>query len=152
MEHYLAQKTGKVRWKGAENLGFLWMYCGYGCGGRGHAGCTGDGGQRRGGRTVRVETAAVSKGTVERILALSGRVRYETEYGALAPATGIVAEVYVQPGQRVTAGQALFRMDGTGAGSGGVRLPGAGRKCIRGAASGNERYRGSSCNLPRRKT
>lgn len=26
---------------------------------------------------------------------------------------GIVAEVYVQPGQRVTAGQALFRMDGT---------------------------------------
>ena len=64
-------------------------------------------------RTVRVETAAVSKGTVERILALSGRVRYETEYGALAPATGIVAEVYVQPGQRVTAGQALFRMDGT---------------------------------------
>lgn len=32
-------------------------------------------------RTVRVETAAVSKGTVERILALSGRVRYETEYG-----------------------------------------------------------------------
>ena len=30
-------------------------------------------------RTVRVETAAVSKGTVERILALSGRVRYETE-------------------------------------------------------------------------
>lgn len=95
-------------------------------------------------RTVRVETAAVSKGPVERILALSGRVRYETEYGALAPATGIVAEVYVQPGQRVTAGQALFRHGWNGPGSGGVRLLGAGRKRICGAAGGNERYRGSS--------
>lgn len=64
-------------------------------------------------RSVRVETATVRLGTVERVLALSGRVRYATEYGALAPATGIVAEVYVQPGQRVNAGQALFRMDGT---------------------------------------
>ncbi len=64
-------------------------------------------------RTVRVETVTVSRGTVERILALSGRVRYETEYGALAPSTGIVAEVYVRPGERVQAGQALFRMDGT---------------------------------------
>lgn len=64
-------------------------------------------------RAVKVETATVCLGTVERVLALSGRVRYETEYGALAPSTGLVAEVYVRPGQRVSAGQALFRMDGT---------------------------------------
>ena len=49
----------------------------------------------------------------QRILALSGRVRYETEYAALAPAAGLVAEVYVSPGERVLAGQPLFRMDGT---------------------------------------
>ena len=62
---------------------------------------------------IAVQTAQVRLGSVERILALSGRVRYETEYAALAPAAGLVAEVYVSPGERVLAGQPLFRMDGT---------------------------------------
>lgn len=60
----------------------------------------------------RVATTRVSLGTVERVLALSGRVRYATEYAALTPVTGRVAEVYVTQGQRVYAGQPLFRMDG----------------------------------------
>ena len=46
---------------------------------------------------IAVQTAQVRLGSVERILALSGRVRYETEYAALAPAAGLVAEVYVSP-------------------------------------------------------
>ena len=56
---------------------------------------------------IAVQTAQVRLGSVERILALSGRVRYETEYAALAPAAGLVAEVYVSPGERVLAGQPL---------------------------------------------
>lgn len=64
-------------------------------------------------RVASVETAQVRLGTVERRLALSGRVRYETEYAALSPASGIVAEVYVRQGQHVSAGQPLFRLDGT---------------------------------------
>lgn len=64
-------------------------------------------------RTACIETAQVCLGTVERTLALSGRVRYETEYAALSPASGLVTEVYVKPGQHVSAGQPLFRLDGT---------------------------------------
>ncbi|MBR4082026.1 MAG: biotin/lipoyl-binding protein [Clostridia bacterium] len=60
---------------------------------------------------AQVRTARVVVGTVENVVALSGQVRYEQEYAALAPWAGMVAQVYVRPGDAVTEGQALFRMD-----------------------------------------
>ncbi len=58
-----------------------------------------------------VQTCRVALGSVEQVLALNGVLRYETEYAAISPETGVVADVYVQPGNRVKAGQALFRLD-----------------------------------------
>lgn len=60
---------------------------------------------------AQVRTARVVVGTVENVIALGGQVRYAQEYVALAPWAGMVAQVYVAPGDAVTAGQALFRMD-----------------------------------------
>lgn len=64
-------------------------------------------------QAVHVRVARVTLGNVEQTVALRGIVGYEGAYAALAPATGVVAQVYVQPGDAVTAGQALFRMDDT---------------------------------------
>ena len=58
-----------------------------------------------------VRTARVTLGRVEQTVVLRGHVGYEAEYAAIAPVTGVVAQVYVSPGDAVTAGQALFRMD-----------------------------------------
>ncbi|MBQ2953096.1 MAG: biotin/lipoyl-binding protein [Clostridia bacterium] len=53
----------------------------------------------------------VSAGEVHCVAALAGRVGYTGGHGAFAPWPGQVAEVYVQPGQRVAAGQALVRLE-----------------------------------------
>lgn len=58
-----------------------------------------------------VKICQVEIGSVEQVLALDGVLRYQTEYAAIAPATGVVEAVYVQAGDAVQAGQALFRMD-----------------------------------------
>lgn len=62
-------------------------------------------------RTAWVETVQVTLGDVEKVLAVTGCVRYRSEYAALAPASGVVAQVCVRAGERVEKGQALFRMD-----------------------------------------
>lgn len=60
---------------------------------------------------VTVETCQVEVGSVEQVVALTGMLRYEVEYAAISPFTGVVAQVYVVPGERVEAGQPLFRLD-----------------------------------------
>ena len=59
-----------------------------------------------------VQVCRVEMGSVEQVLALSGTLRYEMEFGAISPATGVVEKVYVAPGDRVAAGQPLFRLGG----------------------------------------
>lgn len=53
----------------------------------------------------------VGRGDVLQIAALSGRIGYREEMLAWASLPGTVAEVYVTPGERVTKGQALLRLD-----------------------------------------
>lgn len=62
-------------------------------------------------RAARVETCRVEMGQVEQLLAVNGVLRYEMEYGAISPASGVVAQVYVRQGDRVKAGQPLFRLN-----------------------------------------
>lgn len=58
-----------------------------------------------------VETCQVEIGQVEQVLVLDGSLRYEMEYAAMAPVTGVVEDVYVKAGEAVQAGQALFRLN-----------------------------------------
>lgn len=60
-----------------------------------------------------VSLAAVLRGDICGETALRGSIRYTQEYAAVAPVSGIVAEVYVSPGEQVAKGQALLRMDTT---------------------------------------
>lgn len=60
---------------------------------------------------ARVQLTPVLRGEVEQMIAVSGHIRYESEYAALSPVTGIVEKVYVRAGDAVAAGQALFRLD-----------------------------------------
>ena len=60
---------------------------------------------------AKVHLTQVSIGAVEQIIAVSGRIRYESEYAAISPVTGIVDQIYVRAGDSVSAGQALFRLD-----------------------------------------
>ncbi len=53
----------------------------------------------------------VTAGNVRRIAALSGRLTFNGEHAACAALPGQVAEVYVTPGERVAAGQALVRLE-----------------------------------------
>lgn len=53
----------------------------------------------------------VGRGDVLQIAALSGRIGYREEMLACAELPGTVAEVYVMPGERVTKGQALMRLN-----------------------------------------
>lgn len=64
-------------------------------------------------RAVQVRLCRVEAGRVEQVTAVTGVVRYEAERAAVSPATGLVEAVYVSPGDRVTAGQPLFRLSGT---------------------------------------
>lgn len=54
----------------------------------------------------------VTLGSIEQTMAVTGQVRYAAEYAALSPASGVVAQVCVEPGMRVKAGQPLFRLEG----------------------------------------
>lgn len=67
--------------------------------------------QQRGMPAAKVKTCRVEIGSVEQVLAVSGVLRYEMEYGAISPVTGVVAQVYVQQGNEVRAGQPLFRLN-----------------------------------------
>lgn len=69
------------------------------------------GAQQRGMPAAKVKTCQVEIGSVEQVLAVSGVLRYEMEYGAISPVTGVVAQVYVQQGDEVKTGQPLFRMN-----------------------------------------
>lgn len=53
----------------------------------------------------------VTEGKLERCLAVATRLRGREEFTAISTATGIVSQVFVQPGERVQAGQALLRLD-----------------------------------------
>lgn len=57
----------------------------------------------------------VTQGEIHCVTALTGRVDFTGGHGAYALWPGQVAEVYVQPGERVTAGQALVRLESGGA-------------------------------------
>ena len=70
------------------------------------------GGALRTESTARVRLCRVEMGKVEQVLAAGGVVRYESEYAAMIPSTGVVEQVYVHAGDRVRKGQALFRMNG----------------------------------------
>lgn len=70
------------------------------------------GAQQRGMPAAKVKTCRVEIGSVEQVLAVSGVLRYEMEYGAISPETGVVAQVYVRQGDEVQAGQPLFRLNG----------------------------------------
>jgi len=61
---------------------------------------------------AKVETCRVELGSVEQLLAATGVLRYEMEHVAIAPATGVVAQVYVRQGDPVRTGQPLFRLNG----------------------------------------
>ena len=63
-------------------------------------------------RAAQVRLCRVETGRVEQVTAVTGIVRYEAERAAVSPATGLVEAVYVAPGDRVTAGQPLFRLSG----------------------------------------
>ena len=63
-------------------------------------------------RAVQVRLCRVEAGRVEQVTAVTGIVRYEAERAAVSPAAGLVEAVYVSPGERVTAGQPLFRLSG----------------------------------------
>ena len=80
------------------------------------------------GEAAEVRLTEVRLGSVEQTLHASGRIRREQEYAAFSPAAGIVREIYVRPGEQVTAGQALFRLDGT-----------AGEQALSEAIGGRER-------------
>ena len=60
---------------------------------------------------AKVRTVCVERGDVRQTMHMRGHMRYEQEYAVIAPVTGIAQEVYVEPGDRVTAGQALVRLD-----------------------------------------
>lgn len=64
-------------------------------------------------RAARARICQVTMGQIERVLAVTGVVRYESEYAAISPVTGVVSRVYVAPGDHVKAGEPLFRLDGT---------------------------------------
>lgn len=63
-------------------------------------------------RRAEVTLCQVQLGSVEQVTALTGALRYEGEHAVISPATGLVREVYVAAGDRVKAGDALFRLDG----------------------------------------
>lgn len=65
----------------------------------------------RGEAPCQVEIARVSVRCIEQRVAAAAQVRGEEEYAAICPATGVVAQVYVRIGDRVSAGQPLFRLD-----------------------------------------
>ena len=64
-------------------------------------------------RAARTRICQVTMGQIEQVIAVSGVVRYESEYAAITPVTGVVSRVYVAPGDYVKAGEPLFRLDGT---------------------------------------
>lgn len=63
-------------------------------------------------REARVTLCRVSLGNVEQVTAASGVLRGQGEYAAISPTAGVVSAVYVSAGDRVKAGQALYRLDG----------------------------------------
>lgn len=67
---------------------------------------------QRGMPAAKVQTCRVELGSVEQVLAVTGVLRYEMEYAAISPATGVVAQVYVRQGDVVKSGQPLFRLNG----------------------------------------
>lgn len=64
-------------------------------------------------RTARAHICQVTVGQIEQVLAVTGVVRYESEFAAISPVTGVVSRVYVASGDRVKAGEPLFRLDGS---------------------------------------
>ena len=60
-----------------------------------------------------VKTAKVTLGSVERTVSVTGIAARKDEYFSAHPKGGVVVQVYVQEGQAVTAGQALYRLDDT---------------------------------------
>lgn len=69
----------------------------------------------QGAAPVEARIVTVSIGNVAVTVGLTGRLAYAQEYPALSTLPGQVAEVYVEPGQLVKAGQALVRLDGSAA-------------------------------------
>lgn len=69
----------------------------------------------RGAAPVEARIVTVALGDVAVTVGLTGRLAYAQEYPALSALPGLVAEVYVQPGERVKAGQALVRLEAAAA-------------------------------------
>lgn len=64
---------------------------------------------------VSVRIVTVTRGDVRCVAALTGRTTWLEETAAYATLPGMVAEVLVQPGMEVVAGQVLARLDGAAA-------------------------------------
>lgn len=58
-----------------------------------------------------VETVAVTIGDVAEYAAVTGRIAYRDEQLVITPVSGQIEQVYVSVGDRVTAGEALVRLD-----------------------------------------
>lgn len=63
---------------------------------------------------VTARIVRVQRGDVHQVAALSGVVRYAEEAYVLAPSSGVVTQVCVQPDQRIAAGEALLRIEPLG--------------------------------------
>ena len=64
-------------------------------------------------QTVRAKVAEVVSGDVEKVAVLTGRIRYADELVVLSSGAGLVSQVYVEAGQGVQKGEALFRLEAT---------------------------------------
>lgn len=60
-------------------------------------------------KSVAARIVTVQRGDVHQVAAITGRLVFAQEEYILAPNTGVVSNVYVVPGQRVGAGEALIR-------------------------------------------
>lgn len=64
-------------------------------------------------KPVEARFAAVERGDVRQVLALEGRLTYAAQRYVTSQTSGTVAQVCVAKGQRVAAGEALIRLDGS---------------------------------------
>ncbi|MGN1370429.1 MAG: hypothetical protein ACI4WX_16275 [Aristaeellaceae bacterium] len=64
-------------------------------------------------KPAKARFAVVERGDVHQVLALEGRLTYAAQQVVVAKTSGTVTQVCVESGQRIAAGEALIRLDGS---------------------------------------